>query len=155
MPWSACWCTVSAAAVATAGPLLARGLELRATHAPTPSCESKLATEADFGCEFLAAILAVKVVDDLDEALAHIARYGSLHTEAICTARYDHAQRFLRVVDASCVLVNASTRFNDGGELGLGAEVGISTSKLHAYGPMGLESLTALKWIVQGDGQVR
>ncbi len=95
------------------------------------------------------------MVGSLDEALDHIARYGSNHTEVICTRRYDHAQRFLREVDASCVLVNASTRFNDGGELGLGAEIGISTTKLHAYGPMGLESLTALKWIAYGDGQTR
>ena len=137
-------------------PLFERGLQLRAderARALVP--ESTPATEADFGCEFLAPILAVKVVDGLDDAIAHIARYGSLHTEAICTRRYDHAQRFLREVDASCVMVNASTRFNDGGQLGLGAEVGISTTKLHAYGPMGLASLTALKWIVQGEGQVR
>ena len=95
------------------------------------------------------------MVGSLDEALAHIARYGSNHTEAICTTRYENAQRFLGEVDASCVLVNASTRFNDGGELGLGAEIGISTTKLHAYGPMGLESLTAFKWIAYGDGQTR
>jgi glutamate-5-semialdehyde dehydrogenase len=94
-------------------------------------------------------------VDGLDGAMDHIARYGSNHTEAICTSDYARAQRFVREVDASCVLVNASTRFNDGGELGLGAEVGISTSKLHAYGPMGVEHLTAQKWIVFGDGQTR
>jgi glutamate-5-semialdehyde dehydrogenase len=109
----------------------------------------------DYGREFLAPILAARVVDSLDEALDHIARYGSNHTEAICTSRYEHAQRFLREVDASCVLANASTRFNDGGELGLGAEIGISTTKLHAYGPMGLASLTALKWVGYGEGQVR
>ena len=95
------------------------------------------------------------MVVSLEEALAHVARYGSQHTEAICTASYDHAQKWLKTVDASCVLVNASTRFNDGGELGLGAEIGISTSKLHAFGPMGLESLTSKKWIVYGEGQVR
>jgi glutamate-5-semialdehyde dehydrogenase len=95
------------------------------------------------------------VVDDLDAALEHIARYGSNHTEAICTESYQHAQRFLREVDASCVLCNASTRFNDGGQLGLGAEIGISTSKLHAYGPMGLDSLTTEKWVVYGEGQIR
>jgi glutamate-5-semialdehyde dehydrogenase len=113
------------------------------------------ATDDDFGREFLDKIVAVRVVEDLDAALDHIARYGSNHTESICTESYSNAERFLREVDASCVLVNASTRFNDGGELGLGAEIGISTSKLHAYGPMGLESLTAEKWIVLGEGQVR
>ena len=97
----------------------------------------------------------MKVVASFEEAIAHIDRYGSGHTEAICTRDYARARRFLREVDASCVLVNASTRFNDGGQLGLGAEIGISTTKLHAYGPMGLESLTARKWIVFGDGQTR
>jgi glutamate-5-semialdehyde dehydrogenase len=116
---------------------------------------AKAAVASDWGAEFLAPILAVRVVGSLDEALDHIARYGSNHTEVICTNRHESAQRFLREVDASCVLVNASSRFNDGGELGLGAEIGISTSKLHAYGPMGLESLTALKWIGYGEGQTR
>jgi glutamate-5-semialdehyde dehydrogenase len=133
-----------------------RGLEVRAdAEALKLVPGAKAAVEEDFGTEFLAPILAVKVVGSLDEALDHIARYGSNHTEAICTKRYDHAQRFLREVDASCVLANASTRFNDGGELGLGAEIGISTTKLHAYGPMGLESLTALKWVAYGEGQTR
>ena len=100
-------------------------------------------------------MLAVKVVDGPDEALAHIARYGSRHTESICTRSAALAERFLREVDASCVLWNASTRFNDGGELGLGAEIGISTSKLHAYGPMGLRELTCTRFVVRGDGQVR
>lgn len=132
------------------------GIELRAcsrslVHLPS----AKAAQDEDFGHEFLAKILAVRVVDDFDGALADIARYGSGHTEAICTPSYEKSQRFLREVDASCVLVNASTRFNDGGELGLGAEIGISTSKLHAYGPMGLESLTTTKWIVYGQGQTR
>jgi glutamate-5-semialdehyde dehydrogenase len=95
------------------------------------------------------------VVPDLDGALAHIARYSSNHTEAIITRDYDRAQRFLKEVDSSVVLVNASTRFNDGGELGLGAEIGISTSKLHAFGPMSLEELTTTKFIVYGNGQVR
>ncbi|NUP09053.1 MAG: glutamate-5-semialdehyde dehydrogenase [Polyangiaceae bacterium] len=113
------------------------------------------ASEDDWGREFLAKILAVRVVSGLDGALDHIARYGSNHTEVIATRDYARAQRFLREVDACCVLVNASTRFNDGGELGLGAEMGISTSKLHAYGPMGLEHLTTLKWIGYGDGQTR
>lgn len=109
----------------------------------------------DWGTEFLDLILAVKVVPDLNAALAHIARYSSNHTEAIITRDYARAQRFLQEVDSSVVLVNASTRFNDGGELGLGAEIGINTSKLHAFGPMGLEELTTTKFIVYGDGQIR
>ena len=113
------------------------------------------AQEADWGAEFLDLILAVKVVPDLDAALAHIARYSSNHTEAIITRDYARSQRFLKEVDSSVVLVNASTRFNDGGELGLGAEIGINTSKLHAFGPMGLEELTTTKFIVYGDGQIR
>jgi glutamate-5-semialdehyde dehydrogenase len=113
------------------------------------------ATEADWPAEYLDLILAVRVVADLEEALAHIARYGSRHTEAICTTDYGRAQRFLTEVDASCVLVNASTRLNDGGVLGLGAEIGISTDKLHAYGPMGLRELTTTKFVVYGQGQIR
>ena len=109
----------------------------------------------DFGKEFLDAILAVRVVADLDGALDHIARHGSQHTEAILTRDLGNARRFEREVDASAVIVNASTRFNDGGELGLGAEIGISTSKLHAYGPMGLAELTTQKFVVEGDGHVR
>jgi glutamate-5-semialdehyde dehydrogenase len=109
----------------------------------------------DWGAEFLDLILAVKVVPNLDAALDHIARYSSNHTEAIITRDYARAQRFIAEVDSSVVLVNASTRFNDGGELGLGAEIGINTSKLHAFGPMGLEELTTTKFIVYGDGQVR
>jgi glutamate-5-semialdehyde dehydrogenase len=109
----------------------------------------------DFGREFLCLTLAVKVVDSQDEAEGHIAAYGSGHSEAILTRAHDRAMRFLRTVDASCVLINASTRFNDGGELGLGAEIGISTSKIHSYGPMGVKELTSLKFIVFGEGQVR
>jgi glutamate-5-semialdehyde dehydrogenase len=109
----------------------------------------------DWGAEFLDLILAVKVVPDLDAALEHIARYSSNHTEAIITRDYARAQRFLQEVDSSVVLVNASTRFNDGGELGLGAEIGINTSKLHAFGPMSLEELTTTKFIVYGNGQIR
>ncbi len=136
--------------------LLQKGLEVRGDEAACALIPgAKPAMPDDFGREFLAPILAVRVLNSFGEALAHIARYGSNHTEAICTNSYDRAQRFLREVDASCVLVNASTRFNDGGELGLGAEIGISTSKLHAYGPMGLKSLTTLKWMVYGEGQVR
>ncbi len=136
--------------------LLAEGVELRGdarTLELVPA--AKAATDADWGKEYLAKILAVRVVDGLEGALAHVARYGSNHSEAICTETFSHAERWLREVDASCVLVNASTRFNDGGELGLGAEIGISTTKLHAYGPMGLESLTAEKWVVIGGGQIR
>ncbi|MEA1990672.1 MAG: glutamate-5-semialdehyde dehydrogenase [Thermodesulfobacteriota bacterium] len=116
---------------------------------------AKAATDEDWGKEFLDLVLAVKVVADMDEAMDYIARYGSNHTDAIVTRDYARARRFLSEVDASLVLVNASTRFNDGGELGLGAEIGISTSKLHAYGPMGLEELTTTKFIAFGDGQIR
>lgn len=117
--------------------------------------EAKKASDEDWAAEYLDLILAVKVVASMEEAMDHIARYGSAHTEAIVTTDYARARRFLTEVDASVVLVNASTRFNDGGELGLGAEIGISTSKLHAYGPMGLEELTTTKFVVFGDGQVR
>lgn len=136
--------------------LAALGVEVRGcarTAALVPGV--KVAQESDWGEEFLAKVLAVRVVDGVDEALAHVGRYGSGHTEAICTRSYARSQRWLREVDASCVLVNASTRFNDGGELGLGAEIGISTSKLHAYGPMGAKHLTTCKWVVYGEGQVR
>jgi glutamate-5-semialdehyde dehydrogenase len=113
------------------------------------------ATEADWPAEYLDLILAVRVVPDMDGAMAHIAAYGSNHTEAIITTDYDRARRFVREVDASLVIVNASTRFNDGGELGLGAEIGISTSKLHAYGPMGIRELTTTKFVAWGTGQTR
>jgi glutamate-5-semialdehyde dehydrogenase len=116
---------------------------------------AKAAVEADWPAEFLDLILAVKVVPDMDEALDHIERYGSNHTEAIITKDYDRSRRFLAEVDSSLVLVNASTRFNDGFQLGLGAEIGINTSKLHAFGPMGLEELTTTKFIAYGDGQLR
>ncbi len=115
----------------------------------------KLATDEDWSTEYLELILAVRVVDDFDMAVEHILRYGSNHTEAIVTRDYATSLRFLREVPSSCVLVNASTRFNDGFELGLGAEIGISTSKLHAYGPMGLEELTTRKFVVLGSGQIR
>jgi len=113
------------------------------------------ATEEDWYTEYLALILAVKVVDSLDEAIAHINQYGSRHSEAIITRSLDAARRFTREVDAACVYVNASTRFTDGFEFGFGAEVGISTQKLHARGPMGLRELTTTKFVVYGDGQVR
>jgi len=113
------------------------------------------ASEGDWGKEFLALIAAIKVVDSLDEALEHIERYGSGHSEAIVTEDYSAAMRFLEEVDAACVYVNASTRFTDGGQFGLGAEVGISTQKFHARGPMGLKELTTYKWVIMGSGQVR
>jgi glutamate-5-semialdehyde dehydrogenase len=113
------------------------------------------ATEEDWPAEYLDLILAVRVVPDMEAAMAHIAAYGSQHTEAIITTDYARARRFVREVDASLVIVNASTRFNDGGELGLGAEIGISTSKLHAYGPMGIRELTTTKFVAWGTGQIR
>lgn len=115
----------------------------------------KAATEQDWSAEYLDLILSIRLVKGIEEAIEHIATFGSLHTESILTSDYKNAQRFLREVNSSCVLVNASTRFNDGFELGLGAEIGISTSKLHAFGPMGLEELTTTKFIVYGDGQIR
>ena len=132
------------------------GVELR-------GCEKTLeilkdivpATDQDWHEEYLDLILAVKIVSNMEEAIDHIDRYGSNHTEAIITSDYQRAQRFLAETDSSVVLVNASTRFNDGGQLGLGAEIGINTSKLHAFGPMGLEELTTTKFIVFGNGQVR
>jgi len=115
----------------------------------------KPATEEDWSTEYLDLILAVRVVKDMDEAIAHIERYGSEHTESIVTTNYQKSREFIDRVNSSAVMVNASTRFNDGGELGLGAEIGISTSKIHAFGPMGLEELTTTKFIVFGDGQIR
>jgi glutamate-5-semialdehyde dehydrogenase len=124
-----------------------------ATRALIP--EASEATEADWAAEYLALELAIKVVDSLDEALRHIATYSTQHTESILTNDMGHADRFLAEVDAAVVMVNASTRFTDGGEFGFGAEVGISTQKLHARGPMGLPELTSTKWLVRGSGQVR
>jgi glutamate-5-semialdehyde dehydrogenase len=155
-------CLVVDAAVAqaflprVAAALAARGVELRGderARAIVPSMT--LAKDADFDSEFLSLVLAVAVVDDFDAALAFVERHGSRHTEAIVTRDHEAAMTFLRRVDASCVLVNASTRFNDGGELGLGAELGISTTKLHAYGPMGLQELTTRKFVVLGHGETR
>jgi glutamate-5-semialdehyde dehydrogenase len=119
------------------------------------SVKAVAAAEQDWGKEFLALVAAVKVVDSLDEALQHIERHGSGHSEAIVTEDYSAAMRFLNEADAACVYVNASTRFTDGGQFGLGAEVGISTQKFHARGPMGLKELTTYKWIIFGSGQVR
>ncbi|MDE2147424.1 MAG: glutamate-5-semialdehyde dehydrogenase [Burkholderiales bacterium] len=113
------------------------------------------AVEADWDTEYLAPVISIKVVDSLDEAIAHVNRHGSHHTDAILTTNHAHAMRFLREVDSASVMVNASTRFADGFEYGLGAEIGISTDKLHARGPVGLEGLTSLKWVVLGQGEVR
>ena len=117
--------------------------------------EANPATDDDWPMEYLDLILSVRIVDDMDQALEHIAEYSSQHTEAIVTRDYERARRFLNAVDSSVVLVNASTRFNDGGQLGLGAEIGINTSKLHAFGPMGIDELTTTKFVVFGDGQIR
>jgi glutamate-5-semialdehyde dehydrogenase len=133
-----------------------KGVELRGcarSRAIVPSM--KAATEEDWYSEYLAPILAVRIVDSVDDAIDHIAKYGSQHTDAIVTDDHVNAMRFLREVDSSSVLVNASTRFADGFEYGLGAEIGISTNKLHARGPVGLEGLTSRKWIVLGSGQIR
>ena len=140
--------------------LVEAGVELKACpEALVQLCRHRVqatpAREDDFGREFLDKVIAIKVVESLDGALDHIARHGSLHTEAIVAEDAQAIERFTREVVASAVMVNASTRFNDGGELGLGAEIGISTTKLHAFGPMGLEELTAQKFVVRGDGQVR
>ncbi|MEN9728689.1 MAG: hypothetical protein RL434_3055 [Pseudomonadota bacterium] len=141
-------------------PLFARyraaGVELRGCAA-TRALDAGVApaTEEDWYAEYLAPILAVRVVSSLDEAMQHIRQYGSQHTDAIITENYSHALRFLREVDSSSVMVNASTRFADGFEYGLGAEIGISTDKFHARGPVGLEGLTSQKWIVLGNGEVR
>jgi glutamate-5-semialdehyde dehydrogenase len=139
-----------AEALEKAGVVL-RGCER--SRAVLPGLEE--ATEKDWHEEYLDLILAVKVVDGIDEAIRHIEKYGSLHTESIVTRDYDNAQRFLKEVNSSTVLVNASTRFSDGFQLGLGAEIGISTTKLHAFGPMGLEELTTQKFIIYGSGQIR
>jgi glutamate-5-semialdehyde dehydrogenase len=132
------------------------GVEIRGcekTRALIP--HAKPAADADWGAEYLDLILAVRIVKDMDEAIDHIERYGSEHTETIVTTNYERSREFIDRVNSSAVMVNASTRFNDGGELGLGAEIGISTSKIHAFGPMGLEELTTTKFIVLGNGQIR
>ncbi|MHC9085833.1 glutamate-5-semialdehyde dehydrogenase [Luteimonas sp. RIT-PG2_3] len=136
--------------------LQARNVELRGdarTRALLP--DALAVTEDDYAAEFLDLILAVRVVDSIDEAIVHIRRHGSDHTEVIATRDAAHADRFIASLRSAVVMVNASSRFSDGGELGLGAEIGISTTRLHAYGPMGLESLTVERYVVRGDGQVR
>ncbi len=133
-----------------------KGVELRGCPATRAIVSDALvATEEDWGTEYLAPILSIKVVADLDEAITHIARYGSQHTDAIVTEHHGRAMRFVREVDSSSVMINASTRFADGFEYGLGAEIGISTDKIHARGPVGLEGLTSQKYLVFGDGHVR
>ncbi|MFC1845185.1 glutamate-5-semialdehyde dehydrogenase [Thermodesulfobacteriota bacterium] len=139
-----------------ASSLVAAGVEIRGCPRTKEILPDVIdAVENDWPAEFLDLILAVKVVDDLDDAMDHIDMYGSQHTEVIVTKSYANGQRFIKEVDASAVMINASTRFSDGGQFGLGAEIGISTTKLHAYGPMGLKELTARKFIVYGDGQIR
>ncbi|WP_295591214.1 glutamate-5-semialdehyde dehydrogenase [uncultured Lamprocystis sp.] len=139
-----------------AAALLEKGVELRGCPRTRELLPAALAaTEEDWATEYLAPILSIRVVDGLDAAMEHIARYGSAHTDAIVTEDYGRARRFLREVDSSSVMVNASTRFADGFEYGLGAEIGISTDKFHARGPVGLEGLTSLKWVVLGQGEVR
>ncbi|NJD34441.1 MAG: glutamate-5-semialdehyde dehydrogenase, partial [Betaproteobacteria bacterium] len=136
--------------------LVQKGVEIRGceeTRKLVP--QAKAATEEDWSAEYLAAIISVKIVADVGEAIAHINSYSSAHTESIVTENYTNAMRFLREVDSGSVMVNASTRFADGFEYGLGAEIGISTDKFHARGPVGLEGLTSQKWIVLGDGEVR
>lgn len=156
--------TVAETQLPAIGRMLAgKGVELRACpaslailrQAGIADAQLKEATEADWSEEFLAPIIAIKVVDGLDAAITHINRYSSGHTEAIVSENYTRAMRFLREVDSASVMINASTRFADGFEYGLGAEIGISTDKIHARGPVGLEGLTSQKWIVFGDGQVR
>ena len=134
----------------------ARGVELRGcgrSRALVP--DMKEATDEDFAAEFLDLIIAIRVVDDLDSAVAHIRRFGSDHTEVIATRDDSAASRFVDALRSAVVMVNASSRFSDGGELGLGAEIGISTTRLHAYGPMGAEALTIERYVVRGEGQVR
>ena len=137
----------------------AKGVEMRccprAAALLAPRSKVRPATEADWSTEYLDHVISIRVVDSLDEAIAHVNRYGSHHTDAILTTNHPNAMRFLREVDSSSVMVNASTRFADGFEYGLGAEIGISTDKFHARGPVGLEGLTSLKWIVLGQGEVR
>jgi glutamate-5-semialdehyde dehydrogenase len=136
--------------------LKGKGVELRGCSVTREFAPGVIpATEEDWGAEYLDLILAVKVVEDIDEAIEHIRRYCSLHTEVIVTNDYRNSQRFVREVNSSVVMVNASSRFSDGNQFGLGAEIGISTTKLHSFGPMGLEDLTTRKFVVLGDGQVR
>jgi glutamate-5-semialdehyde dehydrogenase len=153
---------IAEAFFARLGPLwAAKGVEMRCCEksalllARVPGARVVPATESDWAEEYLALVISIKVVASLDEAIDHIHRHGSMHTEAILTSHHGHAMRFLREVDSASVMVNASTRFADGFEYGLGAEIGISTDKFHARGPVGLEGLTSVKWVVLGQGEVR
>jgi len=133
----------------------AKGVEMRGCEITRKIVAMNAATDEDWVTEYLAPIISIRVLDGMDAAIEHINTYGSQHTDAIVTEDYTRARRFLREVDSSSVMVNASTRFADGFEYGLGAEIGISTDKIHARGPVGLEGLTSQKWVVLGDGHVR
>jgi glutamate-5-semialdehyde dehydrogenase len=136
--------------------LRARGVEIRACERSRAIvADLAVATDDDYAAEFLDLVIALRVVDNVDDAIAHIRRYGSDHTEVIATRDDAAAERFVRALRSAVVMVNASSRFSDGGELGLGAEIGISTTRLHAYGPMGAESLTIERYVVRGEGHVR
>ncbi len=136
--------------------LIERGVELRGDERTCRLVpQAAPAADEDFRAEFLGPVISIKVVDSLDEAIGHINHYSSQHTEAIVTSDLDAARRFTALVDSSAVMVNASTRFNDGGEFGLGAEIGISTDKFHARGPCGVKELTSYKYVVYGDGHIR
>ena len=157
-PWKRCWCTARwrTSSCRCSARCTRSRVELRGCEVTRKILSGiKAATEEDWYTEYLAPILSIRVVDDLDEAMDHIAKYGSQHTDAIVTEDITRARRFLREVDSSSVMVNASTRFADGFEYGLGAEIGISTDKIHARGPVGLEGLTSQKFVVLGDGHVR
>jgi glutamate-5-semialdehyde dehydrogenase len=132
-----------------------KGVELRGDEKTLDLISANVATEEDWATEYLAPILSIKIVSGLDEAIAHINQYSSQHTDAIVSEDYTRARRFITEVDSASVMVNASTRFADGFEYGLGAEIGISTDKIHARGPVGLEGLTSQKWVVFGDGHIR
>ncbi len=132
-----------------------KGVELRGCERTLALVDMIAATDEDWGTEYLAPILSIRIVDDMNSAIDHIARFSSGHTEAIVTQDISRARQFMSRVDSSSVIVNASTRFADGFEYGLGAEIGISTDKIHARGPVGLEGLTSQKWVVFGDGHIR
>ena len=138
------------------GALMKQGIAIHGDETTCSVLKSAIpATEQDYGTEYLGPAISVRVVDDVDSAIEHINRYSSRHTEAIVTSNIVTARKFVAAIDSSAVMINASTRFNDGGEFGLGAEIGISTDKFHARGPCGLEELTSYKYIVTGNGQIR